>query len=177
MVNTAFQGTWRLHTKFGPDWSSINFFHSKWLPVDVAMAKLHPLPCPHVSNNAHLGSWRARQIQQFLSKCLAVMPRHTYIQAYIHTCKPKKLLKWVRGSNSLTLFRICYFLVNIFTLHTNGKRCRQEGSHPCYSLSLVVYAYHDLRLSLKRFVLPKYHLWPFFGLIWTKKWVWSYTCT
>ena len=31
-------------------------FKARLLPVGVAMTKLHPLPCPHVFNNAHLGS-------------------------------------------------------------------------------------------------------------------------
>ena len=35
-----------------------------------------------------------------------------------------------------------------FALLTNGKRCSQEGSRPCYSLSQVVYAYHVLSLLL-----------------------------
>ena len=55
-----------------------------------------------------------------------------------------------------------FFVALFFTLHTNGKRCSQEGSHPCYSKSQVVYVYHVFSLSLQGFVLPKYHCWPTF---------------
>ena len=79
-------GTWIPRAKILPDWSLINFFFfsfflkQKLLPVGVAMTKLHPLPCPHVFNNTHLGSRRVyTEFQPFWSKCLAVIPRHKHI--------------------------------------------------------------------------------------------------
>ena len=118
------------------------------------MAKSHLSSCPHVFNNAHPGSW------SILSKCFAVMPRQTYMQTYIHTYEPQYALKCDHESNSLgPSFIHKFFLWYFFPLHTNGKRCSQEGSHPCYSQSQVVYAYHILSLSLQGFVWLKYHFW------------------
>ena len=81
----------------------------------------------------------------------------TYIQTYIHTYKPKYILKWVCGSNSLGPILSQNFLFlggHFFSVHTNGKWCSKEGSHPCYSQSQFVCAYHVLSLSHKGFVWP-----------------------
>ena len=89
-VNNAFLGTWRPYAKSAPDWSLINFFKAKkLLPVGMAMTKLQPLPCPHMFNDAYLGSRRVyTEFRPFRSECLAVMPRHKHFQTkiYIKVC-------------------------------------------------------------------------------------------
>ena len=124
--------------------------------MSLAIAKPLPLPCLHVLNNVHPVSWIAHpKFQHFWSKCLTMMPRQTYIQTYIHIYKPKYILKCVRRSNSLrpSVIHKKKFS-NLFALYTNGKKCSQEGSRPCYSQSQVVYAYHVLSLSIHEFVVP-----------------------
>ena len=79
LVNNAFLGTWRPHAKILPDWSLINFFKPKLLPVGVAMTKLHPLPCPHVFNNAHLGSRRVVIVFSRDAKTQTFTNRNIYI--------------------------------------------------------------------------------------------------
>ena len=118
------------------------------------MVKPHPLPCPHVFNNAHPGSWRVRA---------EFWPRHTYIQTYAQI---KIYIKCVCGPNSLgpSLIQNFFFLA-LFALHTNEIRCNQEGFHPCYSQSQIVYAYHVLNLSLQGIVGQS----TFFGFFF---WAW-----
>ena len=55
------------------------------------------------------------------------------------------------------------FLLHFFALHTNVKRCSQEGFRPCYSHSQVMNVYHVLSLSLQGFV-GQVPLLAFFGL-------------
>ena len=110
----------------------------------MAIGKPHPLPCPHVFNNAHPGSWRINSKFGLLGQCSAVMPRHIYKNIHIYL-RPKYILKWVCGSNSSALFRSSFFFWHFLALHTNGKRCNQEGSHPCYSQVKCVF----------KFVAPK----------------------
>ena len=87
------------------------------------------------------------------------MPRYTYIPTN------QNILKLIRKFNSIlqALFRNCFFLLHVFTSHTHGKRCSQQGFCPCYFQSQVVYAYHVLSLLLLGFVWSKYHFRPFFG--------------
>ena len=93
-----------------------------------------------------------------------MMSRHTYIQTYMLFTN-ENILKCVRRSNSLgpSIIQkfLLFFLWHFSALHTNGKRCSQEGSRPCYSQSQVVHAYHVLSLSLQG--LTKV---PFFGSFW-----------
>ena len=87
----------------------------------------------------------------------ALMPRLTY--------KPKYIFKCIRRSNSFgpSVIQFFFFWLALFHLHTNGKRCNQEGFRPCYSQIPVVYAYHVLSVSLQGFVWSKYCFWPFLG--------------
>ena len=126
------------------------------MSVGVAITNLHPLPCPHVFNNAHLGSWRVHaEFQPFWSRWLAVMPTHTY--------EPKYILKCVHRSNSFgpSVIQNTIFW-HYFTLYTNGKRCSQEGFCPCHSKRQVVYPYHILSLVLPRVCLVKVLFYGFF---------------
>ena len=119
----------------------------------LAIAKPLPLPCPHAFSKTHPVSWRAHAIfQPFWSTCLTVMPRQlTYKHKYLQA--KKYILKCVRRSNSLGPSVIHkYFFSNLFALYTNGKKCSQKGSCPCYSQSQVVYAYHVLSLPIHRSV-------------------------
>ena len=51
----------------------------------MAMTKVYQLPCPHVFNNAHPGSWRVHaEFQLFLSQFLAVMPTHILMKQNIY---------------------------------------------------------------------------------------------
>ena len=128
----------------------------------LAIATPLPLPCPYVFNKAHPVSWRAHaKFQPFWFKCLTAMSRLIYMQTYIHAYKPKYILNCVRKSNSSGPDVIHkYFFFNLFALHTNGKKCSQEGSRPCYSQSKIVYAYHVLSLSIHGLVCT------IFGLFW-----------
>ena len=62
-------------------------FPAKITSCGCGYGKTTPIPCPHVFNNAHPDSWTAHaKLWPFWFKCLAVMPRHTYIQRiYIPT--------------------------------------------------------------------------------------------
>ena len=69
-----------------PDWSLINFFQPKQFHVGVDMEKLHSLPCLHVFNIIHAGTWRAHaKFWPFWSKYLAMMLRH-HKWVWSHTC-------------------------------------------------------------------------------------------
>ena len=50
-----------------------------------------------------------------------------------------------------------YIFWHFFALHTNRKRCNQEGFCPCHSKCQIVYSYHTLSLFLQGFVCSKYH--------------------
>ena len=82
-----------------------------------------------------------------------------------HTYEHKYTLKCVLRSNPFlpSVIQKSFFL-HFFALHTNGRRCSQEGSHPYHSQSHVVYAYHVLSVSLQECVWSKYHFltlfWP-----------------
>ena len=97
--------------------------------VVLAMTKLHLLPCLHVFNNAHLGSWSTCQISAFLVQAFSCDPRHILTNQKIY------IFKCVRRSNSFGPSINQYTFVETFALHTNRKRCNQEGFHPCYSQS------------------------------------------
>ena len=151
------------HTpNFLPDCPLINFFPAKVTSCVYRYGKSHLLLCHYAFNNAHPGIWRAHaKFQPSLLKCLAMMPRHVHIQTYIHTYQPKYILICVCRFNSYhhselkkkkNLFHFIY-----------GERCSQEGSHPCYSQSEVVYAYHYFFcMLLQGFVWSKYHFFPLF---------------
>ena len=66
---------------------------------------------------------------------------------------------WIHGSNSLgsSVFDEIPFLA----IHRERKRCGKVGSSPCYSQSVVIYAYQILDLLLQGFYWPKYHFWLF----------------
>ena len=82
----------------------------------------------------------------------------------IHIYEPKYILKYVPGSNSLGPSIIQKFLFwYFFALHTNGKRCSQEGFCPCYSHSQIVYACHIFKSVATSICLVKYHFWTSFG--------------
>ena len=105
--------------------------------------------------------------QSYLSR---VFLRPFFLFQYFFKLKFFRLIE-----HYLTLFGSS--VIQKFFLHTNGMRCSQEGSHPCYSQSQIVYTYHISSLSLQEFFWPKYHFWPLLGLTWKQKWVWSYKYT
>ena len=95
-------------------------------------------------NNAHPDF----QISAFLVKCLAVMPKHTYIQTYILKNQNIYLsvfvdlipyiFKCIRGSNSLSpsvIQKFLFFILAPLSLHTSGKRCNRRL--PTYVTSKV----------------------------------------
>ena len=166
VLNNAFLGTWRPHTYFLLAWSLINFFPSQnnfqWVWLWKKNTHYHAHMCLIMLTQV-LGECMPN-FGLFSAECLAVNPRHTYGPKYISKC--------FRRSNPFdsSIIQKFIFLVYFFILYTNGKRCSQEGSHPCYSQSLVVYAYHVLSLLLQGFVWPKHHFWSDIK----QKWVWSY---
>ena len=110
-------------------------------------------------NNAHLGSWRVHaKLWHFKSKCLVVIPRHTYSRTKIY------IFKCVRRSNSFSPSVIQYIFLALFALHTNRKRCNQEGFRLCHSKRQVVFAYYVLSVFLQGFILSKYHSGFFLAL-------------
>ena len=131
------------------------------------MAKARPHP--YLVNNAFPGTWRPHA--KILSDWLLIS-----FSAKITSCgcgyeKPHPLLcphvfnTAVHRSNSFGPIVIQkFFICHLFSLHTNGKRCNQEGVSPFYSQSQVVYAYKVLSLLLQGFFRSKYHFWPFLGL-------------
>ena len=52
----------------------------------------------------------------------------------------------------LSMCLYLYLYLSIYIFISNGKKCSQEGFHPCYSQSQVVYALHVLSSSLQGFV-------------------------
>ena len=114
-------------------------------------------------NNAHSGSWTVfAEFQPFWFKCLAMMPRHTYI------LMNQKIYQGVFIDLTLlvqVLFRSSFFFATFSfnALMAPKKRCRQEESRPCFSQSQVLCAYHVLSLS------PHWFVWPntiFLAFIW-----------
>ena len=71
-----------------------------------------------------------------------------YLDTYIYKLKNQNIFKCVSGPDpiSLSIIQIDICLWHYFILHTNGKRCSQEGFRSCYSQSQVVYAYNVLNL-------------------------------
>ena len=84
------------------------------------------------------------QFQPLWSKHLEMMPRHTYIQTY----KPKYILMWVRGSNSLGPIVTQNYFFNNFFLHYTPMRseARRDYTHVTPKVELCMHTTGQSRI-------------------------------